>query len=483
MTGKISLAWAPQKGPQTALVHCPYSEIFFGGARGGGKTDGVLGKWAIKEQRYGADFNAIMFRRTTVSSDDAIQRSKEIYTPLGGTFNESKYIWTMPNGGRVSFRYLETTSDADEYQGRNVTDVWVEEMGQYASPEPIDRLFAVLRSAKGVPTQLIGTGNPGGVGQHWIAERYGLIPFPDKPKVLSRNLSNGNQHEYVVIPSRIQDNTILLKSDPQYIDRLHLVGGEALVKAWLLGDWSAIEGAFFDCWSPRNIIRPCQLPNYWKRFRSFDWGYAAPFSVGWWVVASDDLEIEEGVIPQGALVRYREWYGASGPNKGIRMEAEDIAKGILEREDKDEKIDPFGPADPAIFSNDRGPSIAERMFKEGVQWSKADNKRVGAKGMMGGWDQMRRRIRSIDSDNLPINPSLFVFATCRDFIRTVPVLQHDEKRPEDLDTDGEDHIADEARYACMSRPIQGKVPEEVIDNTWAPPTANQIMERHMRNRQ
>jgi hypothetical protein len=47
---------------------------------------------------------------------------------------------------------------------------------------------------------------------------------------------------------------------------------------------------------------------------------------------------------------------------------------------------------------------------------------------------------------------LFVFSTCRDFIRTVPVLQHDPNRPEDLDTEAEDHVADEARYACMSRP-------------------------------
>jgi hypothetical protein len=76
--------WRPQPGPQKALVDCPFSEVFFGGARGGGKTDGVLGKWALKERRYGALFNAIMFRRTAVSAEDAIERSKEIYGPLGG---------------------------------------------------------------------------------------------------------------------------------------------------------------------------------------------------------------------------------------------------------------------------------------------------------------------------------------------------------------------------------------------------------------
>src|SRR6185312_10253649 len=180
--------WRPQAGPQKALIDCPYTEVFFGGARGGGKTDGVLGKWAIKESRYGRHFNAIMLRRTTVSAEDAIERSKEIYGPLGGVFNESKLRWRMPHGGRVSFSYLENVKDANEYQGRNITDAWVEEAGQYPDPGPIDRLFGVLRSAHGVPVQLILTANPGGAGQHWIRRRYGLVPFPLGPKVLTRQL-------------------------------------------------------------------------------------------------------------------------------------------------------------------------------------------------------------------------------------------------------------------------------------------------------
>lgn len=126
--------WRPQSGPQKALVDCPLAEVFFGGARGDGKTDGVLGKWALKERLYGKDFNAVMFRRTTVSSEDAIERSKQIYRPLGGVFNEGKLVWRMPNGGRIAFAYLDSVEDAQEYQGRNLTDarylggaVWMDE--------------------------------------------------------------------------------------------------------------------------------------------------------------------------------------------------------------------------------------------------------------------------------------------------------------------------------------------------------------------
>lgn len=429
------------------MLQCPLSEVFFGGARGGGKTDGVLGKWALKEQRYGAAFNAIMFRRTTVSSEDAIERSKDIYKPLGGKFNETKLIWRMPNGGRVAFAYLDSIKDAEEYQGRNVTDAWVEEAGQYPDSAPIDRLFGVLRSASGVPVQLILTANPGGAGQHWIAQRYELIPFPTRPRIVRRTLPNGEIHKTAVIPSRITDNRVLMHGDPGYVNRLNLVGSAALVRAWLEGDWTAIEGAFFDKWGKKNIVEPFAVPKEWLRFRSFDWGSAKPFSVGWWAVAGDD----HGTIPRGALVRYREWYGASSANKGLKLTTEEVATGIKER-DQGDKLD-YSVADPSIFAEDGGPSRAEIFGRNNVWFKPADNKRVPSAGAMGGWDEMRQRIRG----NGEI-PMLYVFSTCKDFLRTVPVLQHDPMKAEDLDTDAEDHIADEARYACMSRPW---IPEKI----------------------
>src|SRR5579859_3530578 len=311
--------WSPQEGPQEDYCCCPFSEVFLGGARGGGKTDAVLGKWAIKEKRYGAHFNATMFRRTTVSANDAIERSKEIYGSLGARFHEQKLLWRMPNGGRVNFSYLDSVADAEGQQGRNLTDAWVEEAGQYASPAPIDKLFGVLRSAHGVPIQLTLTGNPGGAGQHWLRERYQLHPFPLRPKVLSRKLPDGSIHRFAVIPSRITDNKILLSSDPGYRSRLYLVGSPQLVKAWLEGDWTAVEGAFFSEWSnEQHVIPPFAIPDHWLRFRSADWGSYSPFSIGWWAVVGDDFSLsgraavsptserllDSRVLPRGALVRY-----------------------------------------------------------------------------------------------------------------------------------------------------------------------------------
>jgi hypothetical protein len=462
--------WAPQPGPQSAFVACQFEEVFYGGARAGGKTDAVLGKWALKEGVYGANFNAIMFRRTTVSAEDAIERSRQIYRPLGADFNEAKLLWRMPHGGRISFRYLETVTDAAEYQGRNLTDAWVEEAGQYPDPAPIDRLFGVLRSSAAVPIQLVLTGNPGGPGQHWLAQRYNLIPFPRAPQLVKRKTGSGKMHVMAVIPARIQDNLILQARDPDYIHRLHMVGSPQLVKAWLEGDFSAVEGAYFDCWSDaKHVIEPFAIPESWVRFRSMDWGSNSPFSVGWWAVVQDDYSLGNDAgtnrsrneqlggtcrtIPRGAIVRYREWYGA----KGAKLTNERLAQGIIERECFDPKL-ADAVLDPRCFAVEGGPSIAEQInnqlsAKGMTHFRQADNRRVPPRGSpetrgpLSGWAEMRQRL--VGKNEIPM---IYCFSTCKDSIRTIPKLQHDPKKAEDVDTNSEDHAADEWRYACMSRP-------------------------------
>src|SRR5258708_7231155 len=109
--------WAPQEGPQNALVECDLPEVFFGGARGGGKTDGVLGKWAKKERLYRSAFNAMMFRRTMVASEDAIERSRELYRPLGAKLVDN--VWRMPNGGGLGFVDPSNINDADARRSRH----------------------------------------------------------------------------------------------------------------------------------------------------------------------------------------------------------------------------------------------------------------------------------------------------------------------------------------------------------------------------
>ena len=272
-----------------------------------------------------------------------------------------------------------------------------------------------------------------------------------------------------------------MKNDPTYILRLRQSGSEALVRAWLEGDWSIIDGAFFSEFSEEKHIIPaiewkkCGMANNPQllRFRAFDWGSAKPFSVGWYAMTDRDYEIGRFFVQKGALVKYREWYGASGINTGLKMTADKVAEGILNRE-AGERIR-YGVADPAIFIRDGGMSIAETMAIVGCGWRRADNRRQS------GWEVMRQRLLGKEG-----HPMLFFLDCCEDTIRTIPTLQHDEHDMEDLDTEGEDHAADETRYAIMSRPhILTPRPSQLYNNYPKLPsemTINELIERNRKKR-
>jgi hypothetical protein len=435
--------------------------VGFGGARGGGKSEAVAGDFIDHEDQYGEHAIAMAFRRERTQIVELIERAKQIMVPLGYKWHEADKYFRGPKGGRLRFTYLENDSDADAYQGHSYTRIYPEEMGTFPNEGPINKLQATLRSGHGVPCQMKGTCNPGGPGHQWVKARYGLGGRINQVIEREFEFVNPFTKERIMkrrafIPSRVTDNKYL---GTDYIGNLYQVGSKALVDAWIFGDWDIVEGAFFDCWNPeKHVIRPFAIPKDWLRFRSMDWGFAAPFSVGWWAVVSDDYEIlgqpmgGACVLPRGSLVRYREWYGSSSPNIGLRLTADEVAAGIKEREPKDENGKPlekitYSVIDPAAYAQDGGPSIGERLSTLGLHFTRADNKRVTERGAMGGWDQMRSRL--VGQDGVPM---LYVFSTCVDSIRTIPALQHDPDKPEDLDTDGEDHAADEVRYACMSRP-------------------------------
>jgi hypothetical protein len=445
-------AWSPQPGFQTALIQCPVFEVFGGGARGGGKTDSVLGDWLLHSDQYAADAVGLMIRRTRVELLETFERARQIYGRVGAEFTQNPMRVVMRNGARMTFAYLEHDTDADRYQGWSTTRVYIEEAGNFPSFRPIAKLMATLRSAAGVPVGMRLTGNPGGPGHQWCRSRY-IDPEPAGWRTIT---DPDTGLERIYIPSRVADNKYL---GEDYVQRLKAVGSPELVKAWLHGDWSVVSGAFFPEFSMhRHVITPRDLPSHWMRFRSFDWGSARPFACHWWAVSDGTVN----GIAKGCMVNYREWYGMKPgePNVGLRLTAEAIAIGIREREMEDGVI--TGVADPAMWAEDGGPSLAQRMAAQGVSFRPADNKRVARMGAVGGWDQLRARLIG-DADG---DPMILFFNTSRDIIRTLPALQHDADRPEDVDSDMEDHAPDSVRYACSSRPYVKKLTEPVKRDSW-----------------
>jgi Terminase large subunit, T4likevirus-type, N-terminal len=491
-----STIWKPNPGPQSWLITCPVFETLFGGARGGGKSDGVLGEWLVHANQYKNKAIGLCVRRERTQLVELIERSKVLYRPLDAQFHEQDKLWRFPNGARLRFAYLESDSDAQAYQGHSYTRVYVEEMGTFLNPDPIFKLMATLSRDPSVPSRFIATANPGGPGHSWIKARY-IDPAPLGMTILPTEIKDPFSgtttiKQRIFIPSKVTDNPYTYT--PEYIGNLHLSGNKELVKAWLMGDWDVMLGAFFPEWSTaRHVIRRFNIPRHWTRFMSFDWGSAAPFSVGWYAVVPDEFDagldvypdqwqLFEGqselthitTLPRGAIIRYKEWYGSKfadtsitstveNYNIGLKMSAEEVALGIADREADEPRNDNGGGriayrvADPSIFKTDSGPSIAERMSTSPyrIYFRKADNTRVGRNGALGGWDALRQRLKGDGT-----TPMIFFMENCYHAIRTLPILQHDEAKLEDVDTDSEDHAPDEIRYACMSRPYSSP---QVVD--------------------
>jgi hypothetical protein len=447
----MDIDWSPQEGPQFSLIKCPVYDVFFGGARGGGKTEAMLGEWIEHALTCRSAARGVFFRRELPQLEDVINRSQELFTRFG-TWHEQKKTWRFDNGAILKFRPLERDIDAQKYQGHSYTRIYVEEIVNFPNPAPIDKLYACLRSPHNVPCVFRCTGNPGGPGHSWVKQRY-IDPAPLGYKCLDIPGLEDMDLKRMFIPSRVEDNKLLLESQPRYVDQLKLVGSEDLVRAWLEGDWDVTLGAAFEKLSKkRNMIRRFDVPKWWTKIMVIDWGTAAPFAVCWFVVNGEDLILSEKedwperLIPKNSIILYREFYGWNGqPNVGCRKESFEVVKDILDIEEaRGEKID-FRIGDSAMWSQVDGASVQQRMYdaSEGDFYMEQS-----IKDRESNYQEIRARIAGEEGV-----PRFYATEDCTHFWRTMPDLQLDELHPEKgYDTKQEDHIADCVAYVCARQP-------------------------------
>lgn len=450
----MTAAWTPQPGPQLAAIladWCP--ELFFGGARGGGKSEFLIGDYLQGVPEYGPNWQGILVRRSFPELQEVIKRTSSIYPLVGAEWKEGAKEWRFPNGAVLRLRFLENYADTMHYQGHEYQWIGDDELPNWPNGDAYFAMNACLRCSKAEvkKKRRRSTGNPGGVGHHWVKQRF-IDPAPNGYKLIYDENSGAPR---LFIPSRVQDNKILLERDPEYINRLKTVGNEALVRGWLEGDWTIIAGAFFTEFGPQHILRPFEIPEHWMRFRAYDHGSSKPFWVGWAAV-SDGTQVNydgrKRTFPAGFIVWYREWYGCkeNEPNTGLKLQLDAIADGIRQRDGREQYA--YSVADTSIFDEDSGPSLAEEFRKRGVYWRPADKKRKP------GWQQFRDRLIGMDAE-----PMTGFFDTCTGAIRCIPAAQHDKHDAEDVDTNGEDHPLDGVRYGFMSRPWVRPAPAKAAD--------------------
>ena len=455
--------WLPQPR-QAALMGRWEPEALYGGAAGGGKSDCALVE-ALRQVEI-PHYRGLILRKTFPQLSELIDRSTELYCSAfkGARYNESKHAWIFPSGAKIFFGSMQHTSDRTNYQGKRYDFIDFDELTQFTFDE-YSYLFSRNRpNGPGTRCYMRAQANPGGIGHGWVKERF-ITPAPPMTTIwetVKIRFPDGHEEDRkkarIFVPSTIFDNKILLQNDPEYLTRLASMP-EAEKQALLYGNWDTFAGQVFTEWRNdpdhyhdrlnTHVIQPFLIPKEWRVLCSMDWGYTRPFSIGWYAF---DRE--------GTQYRIREFYGIckeGTPNAGARMSAEAVAKEMrrIESEDpnlKDREITRV--ADPAIWAS-QGTESIERIFrKKGVYFQKAVNDRLNGKM------QVHNRL-AFDERGKPM---LQVFNTCRHFIRTIPALVYDQANVEDVDTDGEDHIYDELRYACMRHPISPR--ENIKPKLW-----------------
>ncbi|MCC6425632.1 MAG: terminase [Phycisphaerales bacterium] len=473
--------WAVQRGSQELFLNTRTYEVLYTGNRGGGKTACLLMSFAqFCGRGFGSDWKGILFRHTYPELKDIVDKSRQLFPKIwpGAKFNETKMTWTWPDGEQLLFRHMEHEKDYLSYHGHAYPWIGWEELTTWADSGCYTRMMSCCRSANPmVPRMVRATTNPYGPGFNWVKSRFEL-PLP--PGVIYGPLiSDPDIGDRRAINSDLRENQVLLRADPDYIKRIRASArNEAELAAWLHGSWDIISGGMFDdIWlrvKDAMCVQPFQVPPSWRIDKSFDWGSTKPFSVGWWAESDGSPYTLPGGkrVPtvKGDLFRIKEWYGWDGknPNKGIRMLAKDIAKGIVERELRwgiHERVR-RGVADAAIFDDTNNNSVARDMEESvvidgvryrGVYFDPAD-KRSGTRKQ--GWEQMRKMMAAVlpaEGQKIREEPGLFVTRECTQFLRTVPTIPRDPDDLDDVDTDAEDHVADEVRYRCRKehRTVKG----------------------------
>lgn len=450
MAERGRIVWQPQPR-QAAFMSRPEYEALYGGAAGGGKSDALVIE-ALRQVHI-PHYKALILRKTFPQLAELIDKTLNYYPRAFPTarYNGSSHTWTFPSGAKIIFGAMQYTKDRVKYQGQAYDFIAFDELTHFTYEE-YSYLFSRNRpNGPGTRVYIRATANPGGVGHGWVKERFITAAPPMHP--ISEEVSwrepdgkvQTKQQTRIFVPSSVFDNPALLQNDPQYVQRLASMP-EAERNALLYGDWDTFSGQVFTEWRNdsdhyadrinTHVIAPFKVPADWAIWCGLDWGYSRPFSVGWYAV---DRERR--------MYRIREYYGCTGtPNTGVKMEPSEVAREIrrIEAEDpnlKDRRINRVG--DPAIWGSDGTESIGALMERQRVYFEKGDHARIDGKM------QVHHRL-AFDENGVPM---LYVFNTCKHFIRTVPNLVYDEKNVEDINTEGEDHIYDELRYVCMRNPI------------------------------
>jgi hypothetical protein len=480
------------------------------GTRGPGKTITQLMRFRRHVGKgYGSYWRGVILDCEFKNLADLVAQSKRFFLKFGDgakfLSGGSEYKWVWPTGEELLFRHAKRVSDYDNFHGHEYPFIGWNELTKHPTGDLYDKFMSTNRSSfdptkdtpkrighnggpkldaddvydtpdgkplPPIPLEVFSTTNPNGPGHHWVKRRFiAPAPYGQVVRTYADVFNPQTQQEETIEKTQVaifgsyRENVYL---PPEYVAELDAIKDPNLRAAWLLGSWDVnAGGAFDDLWDTKvHVIPRFTIPETWHVNRAFDWGSSEPFSVGWYAEANgEEVELPDGrtfAPAAGSIIMIAEWYGAQadqktgervGTNKGLRMSAKDVARGIKDREIVMmtngwilRQPSP-GPADNQInnVNEKESDSIGIKMAKEGVRWTKSD-KTKGSR--FNGFQLFRDRLGAAVKKE---GPAFYVMINCQDAIEVIPTLPRDEKDPDDVDTDApDDHIYDQVRYRVLA---------------------------------
>lgn len=413
--------------------------INYGGARGGGKSWGVRAKASLLSLRF-PGIRELLLRRTYPElKENHVLPLRKLLKDIA-VYKESDKVFEFPNGSRLKLGYLDSESDVLQYQGQEYDVIFLDEATQFTEFQ-FNTLTACLRGANNFPKRMYLTCNPGGVGHAWVKRLF-----------IDRQYRNNEKPEdYVFIPARVYDNKALLDNDTGYVQMLENLP-ENMRRAWLEGDWNVFDGQYFpEFRDDIHVCEPFSIPNDWVRYTAMDYGL--DMLAHYWIAIS----------PDNTAYVYRELY-----ESGVIVS--EAVKKIREREDSGEQIySRIAPPDLWNAQSATGKSTALLFDEAGLALDKANNDRIS------GWLAIKELLKVEDRlqpNGAKIKTSrLKIFRTCPNLIRTLPLLQYDEKKVNDAATEPHEvtHAPDALRYFAISWTYPAAPQETQKQNTlpWA----------------
>lgn len=426
--------WGPHPGPQTAFLESVEREVLYGGAAGGGKSDGLLMAAVMEYQNR--HHRGIIFRKTYPELKDLVRRSEEIYPLLGGRYRSSYRDWRFPSGATVEFGYIDKKKDRYKYK-RAWNFIGWDELTHWADDEIYVWMLHRLRTTtgSGCLLRVRGTTNPGGAGHEWVRARWRI---PDSGTG-SEYYDDVAKYWRIFIPSRIKDNPSL--AGTSYEQDLNALP-EDQRKMLRDGRWDVVAGAMFSSFDYRkHTCDAFPIGATWKKWRGADDGFNAPACVLW------AAEHDKRLYIVGELYR---------PGMRAEVMAEETMKRdlLLPVVDKagepprynTEKLD--GEIDPSAFNETGIDEVAtgrgQVMNQKGCNWKPAQK---GPGSRIAGINLIHSRLQTILPDG---KPAILIFRNCKNLIRVLPTIPRDEGNPEDVDPDfPDDHPIDTLRYTLQ----------------------------------